>query len=307
MILCCGESLIDMIPMPTRDGPDGYVPHVGGAVLNTAVALGRLETRTALLTGLSSDAFGEQIAQSLRDSNVDTSYAVTSDRPTTLAFVHLTDGHASYAFFDENSATRMIGPGDLATEGVQADALFFGGISLCNAPVADTLADLAARQSDAVIMLDPNMRPGFATDVAAYRARLNRLIGLADIVKLSDDDLDLLFPDASDHRARLSEIQQMGPKVVILTRGSAGALALAPNGARVDVGAPEVTPVDTVGAGDAFNAGVLAKLQALDLLDKPAIATLSDEALRVVLAYAARVAALTVTRSGANPPWAHEL
>ena len=104
MILCCGEALVDMIPSPTVAGPDGFVPLAGGAVFNTAIALGRLGVRTGMLTGLSNDMFGQQLSEALKASNVDTFHVATSDRPTTLAFVRLQDGHATYSFFDENSA-----------------------------------------------------------------------------------------------------------------------------------------------------------------------------------------------------------
>lgn len=104
MILCCGEALIDMIPAPTQDGVEAYVPNCGGAVFNTAIALGRLGIDTGMVTGLSTDLFGQKLRQALHDSQVDTALCVTSDRPSTLAFVQLRDGHASYSFFDENSA-----------------------------------------------------------------------------------------------------------------------------------------------------------------------------------------------------------
>ncbi|MCP3876853.1 MAG: carbohydrate kinase, partial [Sulfitobacter sp.] len=108
MILCCGEALIDMVAAPSLDGPDGFVPHSGGAVFNTAIALGRLGARAGMLTGLSRDMFGDQLADALKASDVDTTHIIRSDRPSTLAFVKLEDGQASYSFFDENSAGRMI-------------------------------------------------------------------------------------------------------------------------------------------------------------------------------------------------------
>ncbi len=302
MILCCGEALIDMIP-----AEGAYVPHVGGSVLNTAVALGRLGVSAGLLTGLSTDRFGAMIGAALDQSGVDTAPAVSSERPTTLAFVHLEHGEARYSFYDAQSATRMIEPGDLGGLPAAPMALFFGGISLCNSPVADTLAGLAeTRAGGAVIMLDPNIRPGFAIDEAGYRARLNRLIGLADIVKVSDEDSAWLLPDIAEAQARARHLARLGPALVIRTRGALGAVALGAHGC-VDVAAPKVSAVDTVGAGDAFNAGVLARLQALGLLERGALRRLDNDTLRDVLHHAARVAALTVTRSGANPPWAHEL
>ena len=132
MILCCGEALIDMIPTPppTTAGPDGFVPHAGGAVFNTAIALGRLGAQVGMLSGLSSDMFGRQLVDGLKASHVDVSHLVVSDRPTTLAFVRLVGGHATYDFYDENSAGRMITPGDMPALSAEVSALYFGGISL---------------------------------------------------------------------------------------------------------------------------------------------------------------------------------
>jgi len=307
MILCCGEALIDMIPAPTAEGVQGYVPHVGGSVLNTALALGRLGVTTGLLTGLSSDRFGTLIGDILRASHVDMTPAVRSDRPTTLAFVHLDGGEASYSFYDECSATRKIMPDDLAHLPTTATALFFGGISLCNQPVADTLVGLVETWTGRVpIMLDPNIRPGFAINGTTYRERLNRLIGLADIVKVSDPDTAWLLPDLPDPETRARHLLTLGPALVIRTRGTDGAVALSARH-RVDVAAPRVPVADTIGAGDSFNAGVLARLTELGLLDCASLHALAPATLRDVLGHAAQVAALTVTRSGANPPWAHEL
>ena len=113
MILCCGEALIDMIPEPTARGDKGFVPHCGGAVMNTAVALGRLGAPTGLFTGLSNDMFGRQLVDHLRTSQVDLSLVAWSNRPTTLAFVHFDGGQTTYSFMDENSAGRMLTPADL--------------------------------------------------------------------------------------------------------------------------------------------------------------------------------------------------
>lgn len=307
MILCCGEALIDMIPKPTAEpGPDGFVPHVGGAVMNTAVALGRLGDPVGLITGLSQDPFGARLSAALQASNVDTSAAVRSARATTLAFVHLVEGQATYSFYDENSATRMIDSADLTPPETAPEAGFFGGISLCNLPAADAFAGFAETLArDSVIMLDPNIRPGFITDEAGYRARLLRMMAVADIVKLSDEDMDWLWPD--DSNPAQTAAAMCNPALMLFTHGSKGATAHLPSGVEVTVAAPRVTPVDTVGAGDSFNAAVLSRLRALGLLGKSAIPALDEDQLRDVLGFATRVAAVTVTRSGANPPWASEM
>ena len=308
MILCCGEALIDMIPTPTTAGPDGFVPHAGGAVFNTAIALGRLGAQVGMLSGLSSDMFGRQLVDGLKASHVDVSHLVVSDRPTTLAFVRLVGGHATYDFYDENSAGRMITPGDMPALSAEVSALYFGGISLACEPGADAYADLLARNAEGrAVMIDPNIRPGFIKDIERYRQRLDRMLALSDIVKVSDEDLNWINPAPLSLRDKVTELLAKGPSVVILTRGGEGAMGYLANGEEVQVPAVKAEIVDTVGAGDTFNAGVLAKMSELGQLHKSALATLSPEVLTEALAYGARVAAVTVSRAGANAPWVEEI
>ncbi|WP_170412349.1 carbohydrate kinase family protein [Ruegeria arenilitoris] len=308
MILCCGEALIDMIATPTTSGGDGFVPHSGGAVLNTAIALGRLGSPVGLLTGLSSDMFGEQLTDALKTSHVDASHVIRSDRPTTLAFVQLKDGHASYSFIDENSAGRMLMPEDMPDQLPAISALYFGGISLACEPCADAYAALLDRQgADRAVMIDPNIRPDFIKDQTRYRTRLNRMIAQADIVKVSDEDLDWIIPGPESITEKVPLLLQAGPAVVIVTRGGDGASGYLADGSETSVPVRPVQVVDTVGAGDTFNAGVLAELERGGYLTKTALRTLSTENLRAALAKGAEVAAITVSRAGANPPWAHEL
>ena len=127
MLICCGEALIDMIPAKTKDGLDAYVPHVGGAVFNTAIALGRLGTEVGMISGISTDPFGERLKEALGASGVDTTRLIRADRPTTMAYVTLQEGSASYSFHDENSAGRMIAPEDLPALPETCEALYFGG------------------------------------------------------------------------------------------------------------------------------------------------------------------------------------
>ena len=308
MLLCCGEALIDMIPTPTSSGQEGYVPHVGGAVFNTAIALGRLGVQTGMLTGLSTDLFGQQLMASLHANHVDTSLLVTSDRLSTLAFVQLTGGHASYTFYDENSAGRMLDRADLPALPDDVSTLYFGGISLTFEPGAEAYAALQMREAAArVVMLDPNIRPSFIRDIRRYRDRLDRMIALSDIVKVSDEDLNWIYPGPQSLYEKLDFVRQAGPSVVILTRSGAGATAFLNDGTKVSVPADRVDVVDTIGAGDTFNAGVLAKLSELGLLIKGSLAAIDPEPMREALRFGARVAAITVSRAGANPPWRHEL
>ncbi|WP_420005344.1 carbohydrate kinase family protein [Arenibacterium sp. LLYu02] len=308
MILCCGEALIDMIPNPTATGQEAFVPYAGGAVFNTAISLGRLGRKVNLLSGVSTDLFGVQLQEFLAQSHVGDSYLIRSGRPTTLAFVKLENGHAKYAFYDENTAGRMIEAEALPELGPEVTALFFGGISLACEPCADTYATLLAREgASRAVMMDPNIRQGFAPDEARYRDRLMTMLAQADMVKVSDEDLAWIIPDVEGLEAQAKALQAQGPSVVLVTRGAEGALGLLADGQVVSVAAERAEVVDTVGAGDTFNAGVMARLDELGLLTKEALRTLTPEALEQALAYGAKVAAITVARAGANPPWAHEL
>jgi fructokinase len=307
MILSCGEALIDMLPRTSTEGEPCFAPYAGGAVFNTAIALGRLGTPSAFFSGVSNDMLGEILADSLIASQVDTRFLARSDRPTTVAFVKLVNGQATYAFYDEATAGRMLSTDDLPTLPASISTLFLGGISLVNDPAASTYEALQARECGArVTMVDPNIRPGFiAGKEAAYRARIERMVAKADIVKLSDEDLHWL-EGQGDLTALARGILAKGPKVVFITEGAKGARAVTTTQDRF-VAAQRVAVVDTVGAGDTFNAGVLAALHKAGALTKAEIARLSDATLDAALSLGTRAAAVTVSRAGANPPWANEL
>lgn len=306
MILSCGEALIDMLPRKTVAGEPAFAPYAGGAVFNTAIALGRLGAPAGFFSGLSRDLFGEMLQTALAESHVTADHAVLSGRPTTLAFVTLTGGQASYAFYDENTAGRMLAPADLPALPAGIGTLFFGGISLVAEPCGTAYEALMAREAATrVTMIDPNIRPSFITDEPAYRARIDRMIALADIVKLSDEDLHWLC-GAGNTGALARDLLGKGPKVILLTEGANGARAVTAAG-EVSVSATPVAVADTVGAGDTFNAGVLAALQKMGALSKPALAALDERRLTEALTLGVRAAAITVSRAGANPPWASEL
>lgn len=306
MIVCCGEALIDMLPCRAATGEEAFAPHLGGAAFNTAIALGRLGAPVAFFSGISRDLFGTRLMQALAEGTVDLRHVRLSNRPTTLAFVHLADGHASYSFHDENSAGRMLVETNLPVFDASVSALHFSGISLVAEPCGSSYEALMRRErSSRVIMLDPNIRSDFIPDRDRHLARMRRMIAMADIVKLSDEDLDW-FEETGSPADIAGRWLDAGPQLVVITKGAEGAAGFTRQ-SRIDIPAPVVAVADTVGAGDTINAGILAALHERGLLDKRRIAGLSRDDVRTVLEVAVRAAAVTVSRRGANPPWRHEL
>ena len=307
MLLCAGEALIDMLPRKTEDGEAGFAPYPGGSVFNTAVAAARLGVKTGFFSGLSTDLFGERLTAVLTAAGVDYGLAARSDRPTTLAFVTLTDGQARYAFYDENTAGRMLSEADLPDLPEEVTAVFFGGISLAVEPCAEAYATLAARAApDRLVMLDPNIRPGFIADEARFRARMDRMLAVADIVKISDEDLEWLMGEGA-LADRAAEMLAKGPALILVTEGAEGVTAYGA-GDPLRVPAETVEVADTVGAGDTFNAGVLAGLADAGMMEKAAVrAGLPPEVLQAALSLGVRAAAVTVSRAGANPPHREDL
>ena len=305
MILCCGDALIDMLPRKLPGGESALLPVTGGAAFNTAIALGRLGVPAGFLSGLSSDLFGRRLEADLRYSGVNYSVCKRSNRPTTLAFVEMAGKDARYSFYDEGTAGRMLAANDIPKlhDGIQA--LHFGALSLMQEPCGTTYETIARREAERrVISLDPNIRSDAIQNERAYRDRLFRLVALSDIVKVSVDDLAWIDPknDASTIREWISG----GTSIVVLTNGARGATAYTANG-EIQIPAREVNVVDTVGAGDAFGAGMLAGLFRLGLMTKPALAQASIEDIEQALQLASEVASVVVSRVGANPPWRHEL
>lgn len=301
MVVVCGEALIDVIH--NGEGTQRAVP--GGGPFNAARALARLGTSTAFLGRLSGDPLGRRLAEQLQADGVSTAWASQGPEPTTMALAKLSqDGHAEYEFRIEgtsapNLTTAMI-PDDLGPEVI---ALHAGSLGLALEPMARSLAELIEREGGRrLVMLDPNVRPGLVPD-SDYRLRLEHAIDASTIVKASDADLGWLYPDTCYEEA-VTAILDRGVRLVVVTLGPEGAFG-ATSDARVRVGAPTVDVADTVGAGDAFGAAILA-----DLADHEEISihlSLGADRLRSLLEFACEVAAITCTRTGADPPWRSEL
>ena len=306
MIICCGEALIDMLPRESAQGEPSFAPYVGGAVFNSAVALGRLGVPVGFFTGISTDFFGDMLKYALQASHVSLDVVKFSDLPTTLAFVRLSGGHASYLFYDENTAGRMLFEADLPIIGNDVEAMHFSCISLIPEPCGSTYEALMRREhGNRVMMFDPNIRKNFITDKSSHLARMKRMLAMADIVKLSDEDLEW-FGEAGSTDEIAARWLDLGPSLIVITKGGEGVVAYSRAG-KVVVPAPRVSVVDTVGAGDTINAGLLASLRDQGRLTKAGIANLDEEQVRAALELSVAAAAVTVSRAGANPPWRHEL
>jgi fructokinase len=307
MIVVCGEALIDLTPTD-HNGTEAFVPRPGGSPFNIAIGVARLGAPASFLGRFGDDFFGAQLRDRLTADGVDLTYAVTGPELTTLAFVHLVDGvEPEFAFYAERSADRLLAPGDLpAVFSDDVEALHFGSISLVLEPGATTLEGLLQREhGKRVITMDPNVRPGLIPDPDAYRTRLEGLVALTDVVKVSRADLDWLYPGepvTSVARRWLA----MGPSLLVVTLGPDGVLGLTGSGT-VQLAGIDVKVADTVGAGDAFMSGLLAGLHERGALKRGLVGTLGEPELAEILGAANRGAALTCMRHGADPPNRAEL
>ncbi len=299
LIVVAGEALIDLVPAPG----DTLAAHPGGGPFNTARTLGRLERPVAYLGRISTDRFGARLAELLAADGVLSDAVVRTGDPTTLALAEVDDaGVASYRFYDRGtSAPGLTEAAALAALPPRAGYLHVGTLGLVLEPMAAALEALARRLAgQALVMVDPNCRPTIAG--AGYRERLDRVLALADVVKVSEEDLAFLAPGVPALDAARALLDG-GPAVVLLTRGADGAVAIGRD-REAAVPAPPVKVVDTIGAGDAFSGGWLAYWAEQDL----GRAELADagpvlEATR----FACLVAALTCARAGASPPRRSEL
>ncbi|KUJ76996.1 hypothetical protein AVO45_10965 [Ruegeria marisrubri] len=293
-ILCCGEAVMDFVPSPLADGEQGFRPVPGGAAVNTAVALSRLGVASGFVGALSTDPMGKRLSAWLAAEGVDTRHAVELDAPSTIALAHpLPDGNR-FDLYDEGSAGRSLTSDRIPALPGTTKALVFGGISLIHAPSADVFEGLARRAKGTQIWLDLNIRPGLVTAPDEYRARLDRMMALAHVIKVSDEDLNWL-----------GDMPVTDPaQVLIHTQGASGAAAHAGE-LSIASPAPKVEVRDTVGAGDVFNAGFLAYLHRNDLLAAPL--ALTHESLAAALAAGNRAASLSVTRPGADAPTLKEV
>ncbi|MFI7400076.1 carbohydrate kinase [Streptomyces sp. NPDC049541] len=300
MIVVAGEALIDLVPQGTG-ALAGLKPVLGGGPYNTAVALGRLGSPTAFCSRTSRDAFGEALLDGLRAAGVDVSAVQRGAEPTTLALATIdADGSAAYSFYVEGTADRLFeAPAALPAE---TRAVSFGTCSLVLEPGAtayETLLRTAAAQG-VFTALDPNIRAGLIPDADAYRARFRSWLPSVSLLKLSEEDALWLGGSPREWLAA-------GPAAVVITHGGDGLSAFTRDGAVHPVPGEKVDVVDTIGAGDTVNAALLHGLAAQDALSAEALLSLGADGWTRLLRFAARAAAITCSRAGAEPPYAFEL
>jgi fructokinase len=305
MIVVAGEALIDLLPIP---GPHHHFDaRPGGAPCNVAVGLARLARETCFLGRISADSFGQLLRRHLEDAGVDLSMAAQATEPTTLGVVAV-DGHgkAEYSFYANGTADWQWKDSELPESlPASARALYVGGLGLRLAPGAANLEGLMVRtrrQGSALIFLDPNIRSGLGFQSAAERARVERQIQMAHVVKASIDDIALLYP-GRDYREVAAEWRRITSGMVVVTLGPEGAYALAPDGAELIFPAFPADVIDTVGAGDAFSSALLDGLVGevpRDAAPAAGLHRLGIGVTRLLLERASASAAFTCGRVGAE-------
>lgn len=309
-IFVAGEALIDLIAEP--DG--SYRPVPGGSPANVAIGLTRLEAPTQMLARIGAGAMGRLIRDHLITNRVGLDYAIDADELATVTIVSLdADGQAAYDFYADGTADWQWSPDELPDplpEG--ALALCTGSIAAARQPGSPALLQLLRREharNRVSIVLDPNLRPTLLGEPEEVREHWDGLVELADIVKVSEEDLAWLVPEI-DPLQIAKGWAECGPALIIVTQGADGAIAATSAGTTVSVPAEAVDVVDTVGAGDAFTAALVDSLRRRDLLGAAAhqrLAEISADDLQDMLGRADRAAAITCARQGANPPTAAEL
>jgi fructokinase len=292
-----GEVLIDLIP----DGSERK-PIVGGGPANTAKALSNLGIDTQFIDGVSTDEYGQMAKGELVSAGVKLDYVKYSDKPTCLAIISLSDsGSASYEFVIENTATFDFNPDWLPNPQTERPSLLhIGTLATVIEPGATELFEWAQFVAQvAPIVFDPNIRPAVISDRKKYLMQVERWVSISSSVKVSDEDIKWLYPSLEIEQV-VNNWHAKGPSLILVTYGDKG-LAGYRVGEKVSVDAVKVVVADTVGAGDAVGAILV------EAIVKDGLETLSGVRLEMMLKRAAKAAAITVSRSGANPPTLKEI
>ena len=310
MILSCGDALFDVFANASSSASSiALDARVGGSPLNVAVALSRLGQSTAFLAKVSTDPFGRRLLAYLESEKVDTDLIVRTGAPTTLAIVALDDkGVPTYSFYTSGTADRSLEAVELPARLPDAvRVVHIGSYTTALEPTASSLEALVTRERGRrFISYDPNIRPSIVPDPEVWRRRVAALTAQAHLVKASVEDIQFLHPGASVDGV-LADWLARGAGIVIATMGEVGAMAVTRQGIAARVSARTVKVVDTVGAGDTFQAALLTWLAEHGRLSPDGLASLSADDLNALLTFAARAASITCSRRGADMPRRSEL
>jgi fructokinase len=302
MLLSCGDALVDFLPVKSVDGRDAAVPVAGGSCLNIAVGMARLGAPAGFVGGISTDLFGRIIADHALTSQVELRYATRSEHQTTLAFVRHIRGEPQYAFYDEATASANWTHRRGSIPFAEIEAIHVGSTTLANDKGASqALAMIEDAGGSTTFSFDPNCRPNLVRHKARYVDRMNAFAASANIVRMSDLDFEFLY-GGSDYGARAKSLIAAGTSLVVVTRGIKGAQAWHRETGLVEVQAPTIDVVDTIGAGDSFQAALLFALRAIGRIKTGPLAQLDADELRRALSFASICAAFTCGRAGADPP-----
>ncbi|WP_110949749.1 carbohydrate kinase family protein [Pseudomonas bohemica] len=310
MYLVCGEALFDFFSQPDsgQHNKVGYQAIAGGSPFNVAVGLRRLGVDTGFFAGISTDYLGRRLATVLEEEGVRNDFLIHFDAPTTLSMVAVgADGSPQYSFRGEGCADRLLTVARLPTLDASVRGLHVGSFSLVVQPVADALLALVQRESGKrLITFDPNVRLNPAPSLELWRGQVAKFAEHAHIIKVSDEDLHLLYPDIDADTVAKGWLQH-NCQLVIMTRGRQGATVFSRELGQWSVPSREVKTADTVGAGDTFQAALITFLTEREL-DAPAgLPTLSREILTDMLNFAVAAAAVTCTREGPDLPYRDEV
>ncbi|QUE91673.1 carbohydrate kinase [Pseudomonas fluorescens] len=311
MYLVCGEALFDFF---SEDDASGLASKVnfkaiaGGSPFNVAVGLRRLGVDSALFGGLSTDYLGRRLQRVLQDEGVRPDYLVDFAAPTTLAMVAVgANGSPHYSFRGEGCADRQLNLAHLPVLGPEVRGLHIGSFSLVVQPIGDTLLTLVQRESGKrLISLDPNVRLNPEPNIDLWRERIATLVPLADLIKVSDEDLSLLYPEQDPQRVIEGWLEHRC-QIVFLTRGGDGASVFSRQHGNWSVPAASVKIADTVGAGDTFQAALITWLTEHGLDSVEGVQQLAREQIDAMLRFAVQAAALTCSKTGPDLPYRHQL
>jgi fructokinase len=309
MIAVLGEAIIDMIGGTGVDEQSCFYPHVGGCALNAATAAARLGSEVLYIGNISKDMFGKQINQHFVDNAVHLIPQLCEvPENTMIGFAQLNEqGSASYVFYSDNTTVTNLTAqtlSDVLAEVQHVSYMHIGSVSIAlESSGVQILAALESAESLPAIFFDPNVRPTVITNFPAFRERVIALAKLSSVIKLSHEDLELIYPELSLSEA-IEAFFSLGVVHLILTKGKDGLQWISRDGLDVSIPAIDNPIVDTVGAGDTVSGAVMTYLEEQHISPDD---TLSEDTVRTILSFAARAAAVTTSRKGADPPRRDEI